>query len=113
MNNPNEKEQDLARREKEILERERALRLQEMETEIYQEQNYQKGDAPFVQTRKDNPPEGKMKQWLRKAVNVGKFLGVVVAVIVAVKVAYWLALTIMVAGVGFVAYKLFLENKNG
>ncbi|NES87403.1 MAG: DUF962 domain-containing protein [Moorea sp. SIO2B7] len=108
MNSQNDKHNELQRREKELEERERSLRLRELEAEIYQREKAQ--DPPLYETRKDNPPDSKLKRWGRKLANVGKFLAVVIGVVVTMRIAYWLALMVMVTGIGWISYKIFLES---
>ncbi|MGK7872732.1 MAG: hypothetical protein AB4426_05285 [Xenococcaceae cyanobacterium] len=108
MNSHDDRDKELQRREKELQERERAIRLRELETEIYGKEEAQ--ELPLYQTTKHEPPEGLLKRWGRKLANIAKFAGIVIAVVVAVKIATWLAMTILVGAVGWVAYKIFLEK---
>lgn len=107
MNSPNDKEAELRRREKELQEREQSIRLREMEAELYQKEQPSSSLAP---TRKHEKPAGNLQQRYRQLFNVAKFLGIVVAVVIAVRIASWLAMIVMVGGVAWVAYKLFLEK---
>lgn len=43
--------------------------------------------------------------------NVGKFLLIVISVVVAIRVAAWISTLIILFGVGWVAYKLFIESE--
>ena len=99
MNSQNDHENELQRREQELHERERAIRLRELESEINQ--------APLYQTQKHQPPESSPKRRYGKLVNVGKFLAIVVVVAVSFKIAAALASIILVGAVAWVAYKLF------
>ncbi|HEY9638756.1 MAG TPA: hypothetical protein V6D14_35560 [Coleofasciculaceae cyanobacterium] len=102
MNSQDDQEKELRRREQELQAREHAIRLRELESEINQ---------PLVhQTVKHREPESSLKRWYRQLVNVGKFVGIVVAVVVGIKVATWLATVIIVGGIAWVAYKLFFEG---
>ncbi|MDY6938854.1 MAG: hypothetical protein SWY16_14420 [Cyanobacteriota bacterium] len=105
MATPEERERELERRERELREREQAIRLKELEEELSTPE-----DTPYYTTQKHEPQEGKLKRWSRKLANIGKFLGIVVAVIVSLKIAAWLTSVIIVGGVGWVGYKLFLED---
>ncbi len=98
----NDQEDEFQRLERELQERERAIRLREIEAEINQ--------PPLYQTQKQQPPESSLKQRYGQLVNIGKFLGLVVAVVVAFKIASTLASVILVGAVAWVAYKLFLER---
>jgi hypothetical protein len=59
---------------------------------------------------KHQAPESSPKRWYGQLVNVGKFLGLVIAVVVSIKVASSLAYVIMIGAIAWVAYKLFLER---
>jgi hypothetical protein len=100
MNSQDDQENKLRRREQELQAREHAIRLRELEAEI----------TPLYQTVKHQEPESSRKRWYGKLVNVGKFLAIIVAVVVSIKIATGLASVIMVGAVAWVAYKLFLES---
>ncbi len=102
MNSQNDNQNELQRWEREIQERERAIRLRELEAEINQ--------PPLYQTQKHQPPESSRKRRYGKLVNVGKFLALVVAVAVSFKIASTLASVLLVGAVAWVAYKLFFEG---
>ena len=104
MDSHEDKEKQLQQREKEIEAREQAIRLRELEAEIYN------NEPPLYQTTKQERSEGKFKIWLKKTVNIAKFFGIVIGVVVAVKIAYWLALVIMIGGVSWIGYKVFIEK---
>lgn len=105
MTTPEEKERELERRERELREREQAIRLKELEEELNKTD-----DPPYYETQKHEPQEGKLKRWSKKLAKIGKFLGIVVAVIVSVKVAAWLTSVIIIGAIAWVGYKLFLED---
>ena len=102
MNSQDNQDNELRRRERELKEREHQIRLREIEAEINQ--------PPLHQTQKHQSPESSVKQWYGKLLGVGKFLAVVVAVVVAFKVAASLAYVVIVGAVAWVAYKIFLER---
>ncbi len=108
MNSPNRKEEELQRREQELQEREHALRLRELEAEIYQQSSA--NETPISPTSKHRESEGKLNQRFRQVVTIAKFLGIVIAVVVAVRIASWLATAVMVGGIAWIVYKLFLEK---
>jgi len=118
MNSFNHKEEELRRREKELEERERAIRLQELEAEINQvptaemNQSQKSGgaDPPLYETRKHQEPEGKLQRWQRKLVKIGTFLGIMVVVGATIWIAKWLAMAVMAGLIGWLGYKLFLEE---
>jgi hypothetical protein len=101
--NDNDQHNEIQRLERELQERERKIRLRELEAEINQ--------SPLYQTTKDKPSEKSLKQRYKTLVNVGKFLVLVVAVAVTFKIATTLASVILVGAVAWVAYKLFFEGK--
>jgi len=100
MNSPQDKHEELQRWELELQAREQELQLREQQVN---------GQVPFYQTTKE-PPTDKLKGWQRKLLNVGKFVGVVVAVTAAMQIAAWLAYAIIVGAIAWVAYKIFLES---
>jgi Flp pilus assembly protein TadB len=102
MTSQNDKDNELRRRERELQERERAIRLRELEAEINQ--------PPLYQNQKHQPPESSRKQRFGKLVKVGKFLALVVAVVVALRIAITLAYVIMVGAIAWVAYKIFFQG---
>ena len=102
MNSQDNQDNELRRRERELKEREHQIRLREIEAEINQ--------PPLHKTQKHQPPESSVKRWYGKLLSVGKFLAVVVAVVVAFKVAVSLAYVVIVGAVAWVAYKIFLEK---
>ncbi|MBD2310383.1 hypothetical protein H6G20_01635 [Desertifilum sp. FACHB-1129] len=104
MNSPDDKAKEFERRERELKEREQMIRLREIESELYQP-----ASTPVYSTTKHQPPEKTAKRW-KKLANIGKFFLLVVAVIVGMKVASWLAGAIIVGSIAFVGYKLFLEG---
>ncbi|MEW5858084.1 MAG: hypothetical protein AB1861_11980 [Cyanobacteriota bacterium] len=103
MNSPDNKDNELQRREQELQERERANRLREIEAEINQ--------PPLHQTTKHQDPQSSPQRWYKKLANVAKFLAIVVTVVVSIKLAATLSSVIIVGAVGWVAYKLFFEGE--
>jgi hypothetical protein len=101
MTEPNQ--DDLQRREAALRQRELELRLRELENEVDQ--------TPISPTTKQQPSVAKSISWLRKMPLAAKFFGIVVAVIVAVKVATWMASLLMVAGLVWVFYQVFWASR--
>lgn len=101
--NDKDRHNEIQRLERELQERERKIRLRELEAEINQ--------PPLYPTTKDKPSEKSLKQRYKTLVNVGKFLALVVVVAVTFKIAIALASVILVGAVAWVAYKLFFESK--
>jgi hypothetical protein len=102
MASEDDKEQELQRREAELRKRELEIRLRELESEI--------NPPPLYETVKHEQPEKATDRWKRQIVQVGKFMGIVIAVIVAVRIASWLATIVMIGGIAWVAYQIFLAN---
>jgi tetrahydromethanopterin S-methyltransferase subunit F len=73
------------------------LRLQQLEAEIHQQSQLDRQQAT---TRSLN-------RRLISALNVAKFIGIVVGVILLMRIATWLASVAIVGGVVWVIYKLF------
>lgn len=105
MNSQNDQENEFQRLERELHERERAIRLREIQAEINEPQ------PPLYQTKKHQPSESLLKQRYRQLLNVGKFFVLVIAVAVSFKIASSLATVILVGGVSWVAYKLFFDRE--
>lgn len=103
MNSGNDKDKELQRREQELQERENAIRIRELESEINSK------EPPLHQTSRYR--QGSLKSWQKKIVMAGKFFILVVAVIVSVKVATWIAGIIIAGALVFLSYKLFLESE--
>lgn len=102
MNSPDNGDDEFQRRHKELEEREQAIRLRELEAEVNQ--------PPLHQTKKHQPPEGKMERFYKKLIKVSQFVGLVVLVVVTVHVAKWIAAVILVGAVAWVGYKIFVES---
>ncbi len=104
MNSPHQFDEASQQREKELQEREHALRLRELEAELHQ--------SMPLPTTKHHEPTRSVQQWAKKAKNIALFVGIVVVTMVAVKIATQLAAGVMVLGIAWVAYKIFFE-RNG
>jgi hypothetical protein len=99
-------EERLRRREQEIEARELKARLKEIEQELE--------EIPVTPTQKheekaaaSTPARG----IFQKLGDVGKFALIVFSVIVAIRLAAWLGTAVIIMGVVWVTYKLFVENK--
>ncbi|WP_017326144.1 hypothetical protein [Synechococcus sp. PCC 7336] len=97
-------ERDLRQREAELKQRELALRLRELEVDLA------RGNEGRRQTVAPAKRPNKIRRWWQMAVNGLKFFAVVVAVVAAVRVAFWLAGALMVLTVSWLIYKLFFES---
>ena len=95
------KEQEFKNREAELKEREIKIRMRELEAEL-------EDPTPVQPTVKHKEPLA--RPWYKGLPKIAKFGLIVVGVIVAVKVATWLAGMLLVFGIGWAGYKLFLEG---
>ena len=102
MNSQDDNENELQRKERELQERENALRLRELEAEINQ--------PPLYETAKHQESQSSLKRRYGQLINVAKFLGIVVAVVVVIKVGQTLAYVVMIGAIAWVGYKIFLES---
>ena len=108
MDSPDKKARELRHKEQELRKREQEIRLRELEAEIDR-------SVPEYRTIKYEEPdskvkEGKLKQWRRKIIAAAQFTGIVIAVVVAVRIASWLATVVIVGGIALIAYKMFFAE---
>ena len=108
MNSPDKKARELRHKEQELRKREQEIRLRELEAEIDR-------SVPEYRTSKYEEPdskgkEGKLQQWHRQIIAVAQFTGIVIAVVVAVRIATWLATVVIVGGIALIAYKMFFAK---
>lgn len=104
MNPQDDQHKELQRREQELRAREKAIRLRELEAEI------SSIESPLHKTVK-HEPGNKLQSWQKKLVMAGKFFALVIAGIVSVKIATWLAGFIIVGAIVWFSYKLFFESE--
>jgi hypothetical protein len=97
--------EELRRREQELQEREHAIRLRELEAEINQ--------PPLQHPIRHRAARQSLLQWRGKMTKVATFLAIVVAVIVALRVAAWLARVVIVGAIAWVVFKIFFEDDRG
>ncbi len=100
-----QEKRELEQEKRELEERARQIRLQEIELEINKKQS-----DDVYETSKYNQPEKKKNSQLKKLIKVGKFLGIVVAVVAAVYISFWLAATVLVVGIAWIGYKILFEK---
>jgi len=110
MNSPDKKARELRHKEQELRKHEQELRLRELEAEIDR-------SVPAYRTSKYEEPDSQtnsqIKQWRRKILAVAQFTGIVIAVVVAVRIASWLATGVIVGAISWIAYKIFVaRDKN-
>jgi hypothetical protein len=107
MDSPDKKARELRHKEQELRKREQEIRLRELEAEIDR-------SVPEHRTSKYEEPDskvnGKLKQWRRKIIAVAQFTGIVIATIVAVRIASWLATAVIVGGIAWIAYTMFFAK---
>ena len=106
MSDLNDKRKELAHREQQLEERERAIRLAELEQELYQPK-----ELPLYPTQPHQPKPGKLKRLYRKIVRIAKFLGFTIVGIAAIQLGAWIAGLIILAGIVWLAYTLFLDSR--
>jgi hypothetical protein len=82
MTTPEDREQELRRKELEIQAREQEIRLKELETQIYQEQRQARDinspEPPLYETKKHKPSDSSLQKFTKKLVKFGKFTAFVV-----------------------------------
>jgi anti-sigma-K factor RskA len=102
MDSPDKKARELRHKEQELRKREQEIRLRELESEIDR-------SVPEHRTSKYEEPDsqvkGKLTQWRRKII-----AGIVIAVVVAVRIASWLATAVIVGGIAWIAYQMFFAK---
>lgn len=96
-------EEKLRRREQAIEAREIKARLREIENDLE--------EIPVSPTAKETVVGKKPRGLFHKASNVAKFTLIVFCVVVAVKVAHWVGMMLILTGIVWAAYKIFLEEK--
>jgi len=111
MDSPEKKARELRHKEQELRKREQEIRFRELEAEIdrsvpeYRTSKYEEADSQVK--------EGKLQQWRRKIIAAAQFTGIVIATVVAVRIATWLATVVIVGGIALIAYKMFFaEDKS-
>ena len=112
MNLPEDNEKDIQRRERELMERENAIRLREIEAEIDRGYRRKAAEAEIIKTYKKQGSKSKTQLWGRKLFKVAKFSGFVIAIVILVRIALWLATIAAIGALGWVGYKVFLEEDN-
>ncbi len=98
-----EMEEKLRRREQDLEARELKARLKEIEQDL--------DEIPVTPTAKEATGGKKPRGLSQKASDVAKFVLMVFSVIVAIRIAHWVGMAIIITGVVWVAYKIFLEDK--
>lgn len=100
--NQPDREQELQQREQALRQRELEIRLRELDAEINTQTNIT--DQPPTHATVKHQPS---KSWFTQLSGAGKFFGIVVAVIVAVKIASWVAAILLFGTITWVTFQLF------
>lgn len=105
--NQPDRDQELKQREQALRQRELEIRLRELDAEI--NTKLDKNDQPPThQTVKHREPTA--KNWLTRTSLAAKFFGIVVAVIVAVKIASWVTTVLLFGAIAWLGYQIFKSN---
>ncbi len=118
MTTPEDREQELRRKELEIQAREQEIRLRELEMQLYQEQQQARAMEsslpPLYETKKHNPPGSSLKRFGKKLVKFVKFAGFIVLGIAFIRAGFWVGMWIAylsLAGIiAFIGYQIFLND---
>ena len=89
----------------------RAIRLQELEQEMFSNEQ----QTPFYQTRKQNLPENSLKNRFRKLIKIAKFLATVIVasafVIAIFRLSVWFTHALIIGVIALIAYKIILDER--
>ena len=118
MTTPEDREQELRRKELEIQAREQEIRLRELEIQLHQEQRQaremESSLPPLYETKKHNPPESYLKRVGKKFVKFVKFAGFLILGIAFIRAGFWLGMWIAYLGLAgiitFIGYQIFLND---
>ena len=111
MDSQDNRDKELENLQNELQERETtAMRLQELELEIYGQHQPQSNEPPLSQKKKQKKRSSSIKTSVKNLGNLGKFLGVFFVILVLFHVAFWLGRVIVVGAIAWVLYKVFLES---
>lgn len=113
MPNPADRDAELSRREQELRQRELELRIRELESQIHQTSGPVLPSDPqapeVIPTRPHKPKKTRWNKWKTNIVDACQFFLIVVGVILAIRVASWLGMIVIVGMISWVAYKVFFE----
>ncbi|MGF1576638.1 MAG: hypothetical protein ACFCU9_12010 [Cyanophyceae cyanobacterium] len=99
---------ELQRREAELKQREQSLRLREIENELLQQRDPEVDVV--VQTVRLRPHQTTLSRWRRKASIGIKLFAILVVAVVGIKLGTWLAIGVVLGGVGWLTYKAFFAG---
>lgn len=88
--------------DEELHRHERELRLREIEAEINQ--------PSLSRIANDQEAKGALNRRHKQIREVTKFVGIVIAVVVAVRVARWLATAVVISAIVWIVYTIFFKN---
>ena len=109
MNATEKNSRELRHKKQELRKRKQEILLRELESEIDR-------SVPTHLINKyeetDSQTNSKLKQqWRRKIVATAKFVGIVIAVVFVVRIAYWVATALIVGGIALIVHKTFFEEE--
>jgi hypothetical protein len=122
VNNPDDRETDLTQREQLLRQRELELRIRELENKLQGASghnpaavpaagasNSQAPEPPVTPTKPYREKKTRWNRWQGKLWMGLQFILIVIAVIVAIRIANWLGMALIVGMIAWVAYKVFFE----
>ena len=109
MNATEKNSRELRHQKQELRKQKQENLLRELESEIDR-------SVPTYLTTKyeetDSETNSKLKQqWRRKILATAQFAGIVIAVVLVVRIAYWVATALIVGGFALIAHKTFFEEE--
>ena len=107
MNYPDQKAREIRHKEQELRKHEQELLLRELAAEI---DRSVPADIISKYDEADSKTNSKLQQWRRKILATAQFTGIIIAVMVTVRIAYWLGTALIVGGIALIAYTIFFEE---
>lgn len=105
--NQPDRDQELKQREQALRQRELEIRLRELDAEINAKLD-KTDQTPTHRTVKHREPS--QKNWLTQLSMAAKFFGIVVAVIVAVKIASWVTTVLLFGAIAWIGFQIFKNS---
>lgn len=103
-------EQDLQQREQELRERELSVRIRELEAELQDKQTPQEPEASQPDGNHSSKRSRQGSSWIKTLNLIGFFLLGLAVVILTLRYRFLIIFFLILAFLGFVAYKLFWEK---
>lgn len=108
MNSPDPKARELRHKKQQLRKRQQEIQLSELAAEIDR-------SVPAYITRKydeqaNSQTNSKLQQWRRKIAATTQFTGIIIAVVITVRIASWLATALIVGGIALIAYQTLFEE---